>query len=75
MAKAKKIDIKKLVKVDTMNQIQELFESQGFEVINGTNFHNMTDTTIVVRLDDCDVQIKLVTPSAKNGNRYEEETE
>lgn len=75
MAKTKKIDIKKLAKIDTMNQIRALFEQQDIEVSSHDCFNSMTDTTIVVHLDEVDVQIKLVTPSAKVGNRYLPATE
>lgn len=68
--KTKKIDVKKLAKIDTMNQIRAMFESQDIQVSNSESFDNMTDTTLVIHLHDVDVQIKLVTPSAKVGNRY-----
>lgn len=70
MAKVKKIDIKKEAKLKTLKQIQALFESQGITVLGHENFSGMTDTTMVVQLEDVDVQVKLITPSNKVGTRY-----
>ncbi len=66
----KKVDVKKLAKIDTLQQITDLFQGQGLDVENGTLF-GFTDTTMVLHLEHTDVQIKLITPSAKNGTRYE----
>ncbi len=66
----KKVDPKKLAKVETVSNLVEFFEGQGLDVSNGVDF-GFTDTTIVLHLEQTDVQIKLITPSAKNGTRYE----
>lgn len=68
--KAKKIDPKKVAKIETMETITELFEGQGITVLNGVDY-GFTDTTMIIRLEGVDVQVKLVTPSAKTGDRYQ----
>lgn len=65
----KKTNPKEVAKNSVMESIREHYESQGFEVLNGSEF-GFTSSTLVLRLDECDVQVKLVTPSAKNGNQY-----
>ena len=65
----KKVDVKKVTKYNTVSEIQEFYEQQGFAVSNGSLF-GFTDTTLVVHLENCDIQIKIVAPGAKNGERY-----
>lgn len=69
MAREKKVDIKKLTKTSTVNSIIEYFKTQGLEVSCGTEY-GMTDSTVILHYNECDIQVKVVAPSAKNGNRY-----
>lgn len=66
----KKIDPKKVVKLSVVEMIREMYEDQGLEVSCGTDY-GFTDTTLVAHLKECDVQIKIVSPSAKVGMRYQ----
>ena len=68
MAKEKKVNIKDLKKKEVIQAIQELFEDRGFDVNSGTDY-GLTSSTLVVNFIECDIQIKVVRQSAKNGNR------
>lgn len=52
--------------------ISEFLLSQGVEVLDGKTVFGMTEHTMVARLEDCDVQIKLITPRLDLNGRYEE---
>jgi len=67
--KEKRIDVKKVQKGVTVSLIQEMFASMNIEISLGTDY-GMTDSTLIVHYDDCDIQVKVVAPSAKNGTRY-----
>ena len=69
MAKEKKVNIKDIKKKEVIQAIQELFEDRGFEVNCGIDY-GLTSSTLVVNFIECDIQIKVVSPGAKNGNRY-----
>lgn len=59
----KKVDNKKVSKIEVSAQIKELFESLGFEILDGSEF-GFTQGTQVLKSDKCDIQIKLITPKA-----------
>ena len=65
----KKIDTKKVAKIETVQAVQEFYENQGIKVSNGVEY-GFTDTTLVLHLEKCDIQVKIVAPSNKNGDRY-----
>ena len=66
----KKVDYKKVEKMAVKGNIQELFEELGFVVNDGKEIYGFTDGTLVVSMDKCDIQIKLISP--KSGiDRYE----
>lgn len=70
MAKTKKkVDVKKVAKLDLSKKLAEFLTAQGLEVLDGADF-GFTEGTIVVRGEVCDVQIKLITPKA-GLQRYE----
>lgn len=73
MAKTKKIDPKAVAKNEVMVAVQTALENLGFKVLDGTDF-GMTKGTVVVRLDNVDVQLKPIAPKA-GVDRYEEEVE
>ena len=50
--------------------IQELFQDLGFVVSDGKDVYGFTDGTLVVAMDKCDIQIKLIAPKA-GIDRYE----
>lgn len=59
----KKVDVKKVSKIEVSAQIKELFEGLGFEISLGEDF-GFTSGTLVLKSENCDVQIKLITPKA-----------
>lgn len=65
----KKVDAKKVSKMEVNTFIKELFEGLGIEIENGQDY-GMTEGTLVVKMEKCDVQIKLITPKA-GLDRYE----
>lgn len=72
MAKAKapkKLSVKDVKKQEVLNSIKEMYESLGFVVDNGTEY-GMTNTTLILKLEECDIQVKVVAPGIKNGERY-----
>lgn len=64
MAKKVKVDV--VLKEKVSAAIAELFAAQGVEVVDGAAELGMTAGTLVLRMDEMDVQVKLITPSAKN---------
>lgn len=67
--KIKKVDNKKVAKLQASAQIRELFEGLGFGVGVGLDY-GFTEGTLVLKMDKCDVQVKLITPKA-GLDRYE----
>ena len=65
----KKIDVKKVTKIEVSEIIKNLFEEKGIIVSNGQDF-GMTEGTLILTMDKCDVQVKLITPKA-GIDRYE----
>lgn len=65
----KKVDFKKAAKAVVSAQIREFFENQDIEVGNGVDY-GFTDGTLVLHMEKCDVQVKLITPKA-GLERYE----
>lgn len=66
----KKVDNKKVEKMAVKGNIQELFEGLGYVVNDGKEIYGFTDGTLVVEMDKCDIQIKLIAPKA-GIDRYE----
>ena len=65
----KKIDVKKVSKLEVSGIVKTLFEERGIEVLNGQDF-GMTEGTLILRMEKTDIQVKLITP--KTGiERYE----
>ena len=67
--KRKKVNPKDLAKEKVMAIIRESLEQVGIEYEDGTEY-GMTKGTIIVHVDDYDVQIKPITPKA-GLNRYQ----
>lgn len=70
MAKnVKKVDPKAVAKKSVMAIITEALTANGMTVIDGSDY-GMTAGTVIIRLEQFDVQIKPITP--KTGvDRYE----
>ena len=73
---AKKIDVKKVTKLDVSAKARESFEQLGIKVSDGQDF-GFTEGTLVLHMDKCDVQVKIITPKAgvERYERLEEEEE
>ena len=65
----KKVDIKKVVKGNVVKEITSMYEEQGYQVSCGTDY-GFTDSTLIIHLAECDIQVKMIAPGAKNGERY-----
>lgn len=75
MAKAvKKVDLKKVAKVNVSKAIANSLTEAGFEVLTNFVDFGFTEGTLVVRDKDTDVQVKFIVPKA-GLTRYEVEVE
>ena len=73
MAKAvKKVDLKKVAKVNVSKAIANSLTEAGFEVLTNFVDFGFTEGTLVVRDKDTDVQVKFIVPKA-GLTRYEVE--
>lgn len=73
---AKKVDVKALAKAEVKKQISDLFANCEIVDMAQTPFDGFTKDTLIIRnyeIDgkQIDVQVKLITPSAKTGNNYD----
>lgn len=59
----KKVDFKKVAKMEVSTKVAEFFEGLGIEVESGADF-GFTEGTLVLHMEKSDVQIKLITPKA-----------
>ena len=67
--KMKKVDIKKVTKLSVSEQIAQMFLGLGV-VVGTSEEYGFSEGTLVLKMDKCDVQIKLITPKA-GIDRYE----
>lgn len=65
----KKVDMKKVAKVEVNAQLVVMLNEIGIGVEDGT-LYGFTQGTLVAHMENCDVQIKLITPKA-GIDRYE----
>ena len=82
MAKTKKVDVKAIAKEHVKASLLELFSDYDIVDCKETPIEGFTKDTLIIRntkVDGVDggidVQIKLITPSAKTGNHYNIEEE
>lgn len=61
--KTKKIDVKKVAKVDLSKALLEFLREAGYEVEDGMS-RGFTEGSLVVATEATDVQVKLITPKA-----------
>lgn len=59
----KKVDVKKVAKMEVSTQIATLFEELGIKVGAGVDY-GFTEGTLVLSMEKCDVQVKIITPKA-----------
>lgn len=70
--KVKKLTPSNAAKKHVNEMIAELLESNGIEILDGRDDgYGMTEYTIIARLEESDVQIKLITPALKFKGRYQ----
>lgn len=82
MAKTKKVDVKAIAKEQVKASLLELFGDYEIVDCKETQIEGFTKDTLIIRNTKVDgveggidVQIKLITPSAKTGNHYNIEEE
>ena len=82
MAKTKKVDVKAIAKEQVKASLLELFSDYEIVDCKETPIEGFTKDTLIIRNTKVegvdggiDVQIKLITPSAKTGNHYNIEEE
>ena len=79
MAKTKKVDVKAIAKEQVKASLLELFSDYDIVDCKETPIEGFTKDTLIIRNTKVDggidVQIKLITPSAKTGNHYNIEEE
>ena len=82
MAKTKKVDVKAIAKEQVKASLLELFNDYEIVDCKKTPIEGFTKDTLIICNtkvegveDGIDVQIKLITPSAKTGNHYNIEEE
>ena len=62
VAKTRKIDVKKAAKIDISEMFVEFLEAKGIEVDTNYADYAFTQGTVVVHMDNTDVQVKFITP-------------
>lgn len=75
---AKKVDVKAMAKAEIKKQISALFANYEIIDMAETPFEGFTKDTLIIRSfgeNKIDVQVKLITPSAKTGNHYNLDSE
>lgn len=82
MAKTKKVDVKAIAKEQVKASLLELFGDYEIVDCKETPIEGFTKDTLIIRNTKVDgveggidVQVKLITPSAKTGNHYNIEEE
>ena len=68
--KVKKVDVKKVSKMQVSKELMEYFVGKGAKIDDGKKF-GFTEGTLVLHMDNTDIQIKLITPKA-GVTHYEE---
>lgn len=69
MAKTRKVDPKMVEKEKISKIITAALEAEGYRAEDGTEY-GFTKTSILASGETYDVQVKLITPNTKTGNRY-----
>ena len=70
----KKVDVKKVAKMDLSKALADFLVSEGFAVNTDVADYGFSEGTLIVSVDACDIQVKLVTPKA-GVTRYEVKTD
>ena len=64
--KEKKMNVKDVAKKQV---VKAYYENLGYQVSLGTEF-GLTNSTLILHMEECDIQVKIVAPGVKNGLRY-----
>ena len=67
--KEKKLNVKDVAKKQIVEDVKAHYENLGYQVSLGTEF-GLTNSTLILHMEECDIQIKIVAPGVKNGLRY-----
>ena len=67
--KRKKVNVKDVAKKQVVEDVKAHYENLGYQVSLGTEF-GLTNSTLILHMEECDIQIKIVAPGVKNGLRY-----
>lgn len=70
-AKGKKVDLKRVAKQELSDLFEEFLIEKGIKVSSNAEDFAFTQGTLVVHMEDTDVQVKLITPKA-GLKRYQE---
>ena len=62
--KNKKVDVKKLAKQELSDLIKEFLMEKGIKVSSNAEDFGFTQGTLIVHMENTDVQVKLITPKA-----------
>lgn len=65
----KKVDVKKTSKLALSEVLADFLRENNITVRTNYEDYGFTEGTLLVETDDCDVQVKLITPKA-NDTRY-----
>ena len=69
--KGKKVDVKRVAKQELSDLFEEFLVEKGIKVSSNADDFAFTQGTLVVHMEDTDVQVKLITPKA-GLKRYQE---
>ena len=69
--KGKKVDVKRVAKQELSDLFEEFLIEKGIKVSSNAEDFAFTQGTLVVHMEDTDVQVKLITPKA-GLKRYQE---
>lgn len=70
-AKGKKVDVKRVAKQELSDLFKEFLVGKGIKVSSNAEDFAFTQGTLVVHMENTDVQVKLITPKA-GLERYQE---
>ena len=60
----KKVDVKKVSKLELSKLLAEFLAEKGVAVHTNAEDYGFTEGTLVVETEACDVQVKFITPKA-----------
>ena len=67
--KEKKLNVKDVAKKQVVEDVKAYYENLGYQVSLGTEF-GLTNSTLILHMDECDIPVNIVAPRVKNGLRH-----